>query len=157
LVFVRLLAAALKLPTTAASPAGFRCRGAACRARSSVERNSTKWKLVLLLLPRRKGIRIPGYDYSWAGAYFVTICSRDRHNLFGELNGQQLAPNALGGIVRDCWREIPTHFPHVVTDAFVLMPDHIHGILLFEQDDLRASWGLRARHAAPLQQIRFSR
>ena len=91
----------------------------------------------------------PGYDYSWPGAYFVTICSRDRQNLFGELSGQQLAPNALGGIVRDCWREIPTHFPHVVTDTFVLMPDHIHGILLFEQDDLRASWGSRARHAAP--------
>jgi REP element-mobilizing transposase RayT len=83
-----------------------------------------------LLLPRRKGIRIPGYDYSWPGAYFVTICSRDRRNLFGELNGQRLAPNALGGIVRGCWREIPTHFPHVVTDEFVLMPDHIHGVLM---------------------------
>ncbi len=60
------------------------CRGEACLARSSVERNSTKWKRISLLLPRRKGIRIPGYDYSWSGADFVTICSQDRHYLFGK-------------------------------------------------------------------------
>lgn len=71
--------------------------------------------------------------------------------MFGELVRQEVVPNALGDIVRDCWREIPTHFPHVVLDAFVLMPDHVHGILIFEQEDLRAPWSLRARHAAPLQ------
>jgi REP element-mobilizing transposase RayT len=114
------------------------------------ERNSGKYKLNCLLRPQRKVIRLQDYDYSWPGAYFVTICSRDRRTVFGELIGQEFVPNALGDIVRDCWREIPTHFHHVVLDAFVLMPDHVHGILIFEQEDFRVPWSLRARHAAPL-------
>lgn len=72
---------------------------------------------------RRRSIRLPGYDYSKAGAYYVTICAR---------KGCDLVRDTLGDLVKSCWFAIPRHFPHVTLDAFVLMPDHLHGILVFD-------------------------
>jgi REP element-mobilizing transposase RayT len=74
---------------------------------------------------------LPGYDYSNPGAYFVTMCTRNGSCLFGEICEGRMSCNLLGELVHSCWLDIPLHFPHVTLDAFVVMPDHLHGVLLF--------------------------
>ncbi len=77
----------------------------------------------------RRSIRLPGYDYAAAGLYYVTICTQDRASLFGEMMNGEVATNALGEIVRQCWVGLPRHYGHVGIDAFVVMPNHVHGII----------------------------
>ena len=79
--------------------------------------------------PRRHSIRLRRYDYSEAGAYFVTLCAQDRRCLFGRITQGQARLNEAGAIVRQCWHDIPFHFPRVELDCFVVMPNHIHGII----------------------------
>ena len=79
---------------------------------------------------RRRSIRLPGYDYSQPGAYFVTICTLNRACLFGDIVNGVMRLNPMGCMVQECWMAIPQHFPHVVLDAFVVMPNHVHGILV---------------------------
>jgi len=76
------------------------------------------------------GIRLAGYDYSRVGAYFVTLCAVDRKCLFGEIVAGEMRLNQIGTLVASCWGEIPKHFPNVTLDEFVVMPNHLHGILL---------------------------
>ncbi len=77
----------------------------------------------------RRSIRLKGYDYTQPGAYFVTICTHNREPLFGRVVDGEMVLNAFGEIVWACWGEIPDHFPHVELDAFVVMPNHVHGII----------------------------
>ena len=78
----------------------------------------------------RHSIRLKDYDYSQAGAYFVTICTRDREGLFGEIAEGLMRLSPFGEIVGACWHDLPHHYPHVALDAFVIMPNHIHGIIV---------------------------
>jgi hypothetical protein len=78
----------------------------------------------------RRSIRVRGYDYSQPGIYFVTICSHNRECIFGEIANGEMVKNRLGGLVAECWMEIPDHFPNVALDAFAVMPNHIHGIIV---------------------------
>ena len=78
---------------------------------------------------RRKSIRLQGYDYSQAGAYFITICTHNRVPLFGEIVDGVMVLNTAGQIVEKCWCAIPEHFPQVTLDEFVVMPNHVHGII----------------------------
>jgi putative transposase len=71
-----------------------------------------------------------GYDYSRSGAYFVTVCSLRRERLFGWVSGDVMVENANASMMRECWLDLPDHYPRVSLDAFVIMPDHIHGILI---------------------------
>ncbi len=80
-------------------------------------------------LHRRRSIRLRGYDYAQAGVYFVTICAHDRASLFGEIANGKVTLNDTGRMVEKCWNDIPTHFPHTELDEFIVMPNHIHGIL----------------------------
>ncbi len=84
----------------------------------------------------RQSIRLRKYDYTSAGAYFVTLCAHQRKDLFGEIWKGVMYPDDWGDIVRETWLEIPRHHPHVQTDAFVVMPNHIHGILVFDRRGL---------------------
>src|SRR5688572_18136957 len=93
----------------------------------------------------RRSIRLTGFDYSRRGAYFVTLCTSDRQCLFGEVTNGSMHLNDWGRLVETCWGEIPKHYPHVVGDAFVIMPNHVHGILMFEDE--------RAGHAPPLHPL----
>ena len=77
----------------------------------------------------RKSIRLQGYDYSQAGAYYVTIVTYQRDCLFGEIVDGEMHINAYGEIVQKWWDEIPIHFPNVELGAFVIMPNHVHGII----------------------------
>ncbi|MBI1307279.1 MAG: transposase [Bacteroidetes bacterium] len=77
----------------------------------------------------RKSIRLKGYDYSQAGLYFVTLCCQDRECLFGTVTDSVIHLNDAGMVAKSCWLEIPEHFPNVVLHEFVIMPNHIHGII----------------------------
>ena len=78
----------------------------------------------------RRSIRLRGYDYTRAGAYYVTVCTQGRLPLFGDVVNDVMVPNAMGNIVQRCWDAIPEHMPMVVCDAFVVMPNHVHGIIV---------------------------
>lgn len=78
----------------------------------------------------RRTIRLKGYDYTQAGAYFVTVVTHGREGVFGEVVGGDMQPNDAGRVVEQCWVDIPCHFMHVALDAFVVMPNHIHGIVM---------------------------
>ena len=78
----------------------------------------------------RRSIRLHGYDYTQAGVYFITLCTQNREHLFGEIvNGEMLMHDA-GRIVAECWEQIPRHFPDAELDEWVVMPNHVHGIVI---------------------------
>ena len=81
------------------------------------------------MIRERKHIRLKGYDYSQPGEYFVTICTIGREHLFGEIVDGELNANSIADTVIECRNELPAHFPNVEIDEFVVMPNHIHGII----------------------------
>jgi REP-associated tyrosine transposase len=83
----------------------------------------------------RRSIRLGGYDYAHPDAYFVTVCAVRCGPLFGEISDGRVVENSNGSIVRDCWLDLPNHYPHVSLDTFVVMPDHIHGIIVLRETD----------------------
>ncbi len=97
---------------------------------------------------RRRPLRPPDYDYTRPGAYFITICAHRRECLFGQVIGDQMQVNTFGQAVQACWAELPQHFPHIELDAFVLMPNHVHGII--------PTHTIGAQHAAPLPRAKPS-
>ncbi len=78
---------------------------------------------------RRRSIRLPKYDYTQAGEYFITICSFERSPIFGEIRDQCLELNVFGDIVAQVWSGLPRSFSGLELDEFVVMPNHFHGIL----------------------------
>ncbi len=80
----------------------------------------------------RRSTRLKGYDYSTPGAYYITACTRNRRLLFGRVENEEMVANRIGAIVEGCWKKLPDHFGNVVLDAFVLMPNHIHGVIIIE-------------------------
>jgi len=80
--------------------------------------------------PCRRSIRLKGFDYSRAGWYFVTIGTQNRLRLLGQANGGQIRLSPAGEMVSGLWLELPQHYPGVAVDAFVVMPDHVHGIIV---------------------------
>ena len=80
-------------------------------------------------LHNRKSIRLKNYDYSEPGDYFVTVCAKNRKNLFGEVVSNKMILSEVGEIINRCWLEIPKHFSNVELDISQIMPNHLHGIL----------------------------
>jgi len=78
----------------------------------------------------RRSIRLKGYDYSSEGAYFITICTFQRQCLFGQIVEGDMQLNEFGQIAAECWQAIPEHFPHIELDEYIVMPNHVHGILV---------------------------
>ena len=133
-------------------------------------------------LPSRHSIRLPEYDYSEPGAYFVTINCHKHRALFGSIENEAVNLNNLGEIASKCWSSIPKHFSAVTLDTFLVMPSHVHGILFINEtpedrvgaqhaapslgsifdplltDEATANpKGVRARHASPLPKPRGAR
>ena len=77
----------------------------------------------------RKSIRLRNYDYSQAGAYFITVCAQNKECLFGDIVDDAMQLNDAGRIILLIWSEIPTHYQQVELDEFVIMPNHVHGII----------------------------
>ena len=90
----------------------------------------------------RRSIRMAGFNYRTAGGYFVTICSAQKRNVFGKVRCGVMELNPYGQMLDDCWRALPEHFSYVVLDEYAIMPNHFHGILMFDTN-------VGARHASP--------
>jgi putative transposase len=87
------------------------------------------------LYTRKNSLRLQGYDYSQSGAYFVTLVAHKRLHLFGNiLSDGMMSLSKLGEWVKICWQQIPQHFPTVELDVFVVMPNHLHGIMLLHSN-----------------------
>lgn len=96
-------------------------------------------------LPQRRRLRLPLFNYAEARAYFVTICTEQQRCLFGQINDGTMICNALGKIVEACWNEIPMHYSTAELDVFVVMPNHVHGVIVLGEG--------RDGHARPLQMV----
>ena len=92
-------------------------------------------------LPKRKNLRLKNYDYSQAGYYFITICTKDRLGILGEIvvgsddsvRPPMMQANKVGEIICECWSKINEIYENVSTDSFCLMPNHIHGIIVISE------------------------
>ncbi len=78
----------------------------------------------------RKTIRLKEYDYAQPGEYFITICTYEKEDTFGEIIADEMRLSQEGRIAQQCWRQIPSHFEDAELDEFVVMPNHIHGIII---------------------------
>ncbi len=81
------------------------------------------------LIHHRQSTRLQNYDYSTTGTYFITICAFERQCLFGAVVEAEMRLNIIGEVVSRCWHDIQRHFPHVALDEFVVMPNHLHGLI----------------------------
>jgi len=89
---------------------------------------------------KRKSTRIPGFDYSQPGSYFITICTKNKECLFGHIEDNKMFLNEAGKAADMYWLEIPKHYPNVVLHDRIVMPNHMHGIIeLVSEFDLKSS------------------
>ena len=89
----------------------------------------------------RRSIRLKEYDYSRSGAYFVTICAHKRKYLFGNIVNDEMALSEYGKIVENVWYNLTGHYQNIKLDKFIVMPNHIHGIIiLMDMDDVGAGF-----------------
>ena len=79
--------------------------------------------------------RLQSWDYGANGAYFITICTKNRKHFFGEIENHQMILNDIGKLAEKYWIEIPSHFPFIELGNFVVMPNHTHGILIIDKLD----------------------
>ena len=93
----------------------------------------------------RRSVRMRGYDYSRPGAYFITVCTHERESLFGEITNGVMHLNRMGLIVQRSWSDLPRHYPYVVLDAMVIMPNHLHGVMVLTEDGKST----KPRHGLP--------
>lgn len=100
-------------------------------------------------LHRRRSLRLQGYDYSMAGAYFVTICTQDRGCLFGDVVDGAMRLNEAGEMVATLWDGLAARFSGVGIDRFVVMPNHLHGILVLDADAGGATMAGRRQRGRP--------
>lgn len=84
----------------------------------------------ILISDCRKSLRIPHYDYSQDGYYFVTINTDKGKYLFGSVVNKQIELSNLGKIINENWKKIPNYYPNIKLDIFQVMPNHIHGIII---------------------------
>ncbi|MFA5881379.1 MAG: transposase [Eubacteriales bacterium] len=94
----------------------------------------------------RRSIRLKGYDYSKAGYYFITICTKNRETLFGSIENGEMKLNEYGDIVREEWMKSSEIRREIELDYFIIMPDHIHGIVIINE----TKSGVGAHGHAPL-------
>lgn len=103
--------------------------------------------------PLRQSLRLPNYDYAGRGAYFVTICAEGRACRFGDIESGVITANAAGLMVESWWNNLTLKFPTIALDAFVLMPNHVHGIVLLDAaGHMRTPQPATGAHAGPLLQ-----
>jgi REP element-mobilizing transposase RayT len=98
----------------------------------------------------RRSIRLKGYDYSQPGAYFVTLCVRKGECTLGDVSNGEVVLSDLGQIAHGFWARVPTHFPNVSIDTFVVMPNHVHAIVVIHDPD-RGEGGGRDAVTSPLR------
>ena len=90
----------------------------------------------------RRSIRLKEYDYTQPGAYFVTLVTKDRECFFGEVINGEMHLNGYGKIVDQSLHNLPRHYPLLTLEAFIVMPNHVHTIILISDDDIRGGSSL---------------
>ena len=114
-------------------------------------------------LPYRASFRIPGFDYSSSNWYYITICSHGRESIFGDVidlvgarrgspvshSREKISLNQIGQIANQCWLDIPNHYSNVKLDEYIIMPNHVHGIIIINTQTTRAN------NDSPLQRIQI--
>jgi len=85
--------------------------------------------------PQRKPTRLQNFNYSEYRVYYVTICTKDRNPFFGEIIDKKIKLSKIGKLAEKCWLEIPDHFFEIELMNFVIMPDHLHGILKIQRSN----------------------
>ncbi|MES2776162.1 MAG: hypothetical protein V4722_18435 [Bacteroidota bacterium] len=83
---------------------------------------------------RISSARLANWDYTSNGSYFITICTKDRIHFFGEISNDEMHLTEIGILAEKFWFEIPEHFPFVELGNFVVMPNHIHGIIIIDKN-----------------------
>ncbi len=83
-------------------------------------------------IQRRRSLRLKGYDYAQPGYYYITICAQNRECLFGDITNSHMHLNDPGKIINRIWKEIPQFYKGIGIDEYVIMPNHIHGIIIIE-------------------------
>src|SRR3989339_852595 len=83
-------------------------------------------------LPNRQSIRLKNYDYSENGAYFITLCAQNRKKLFGRIIDGKMILNEFGKLAHDEWQKTSEIRENIILDEFMIMPDHLHGIIIIE-------------------------
>lgn len=94
------------------------------------------YKINIMKHKNRKNIRWRKWDYRWNAAYFITICTQDKQPFFGEIKNAKMNLSPAGVLADIFWYEIPKHAKGVTLDAFVVMPNHVHGIIILENDEV---------------------
>src|SRR3990167_5882070 len=79
-------------------------------------------------------IRLKNYDYSSNGAYFITICTKDREYFFGEIKNGMIDLSKIGKIAKQFWQEIETIHNFIILDEWIIMPNHLHGIIFVQNN-----------------------
>ena len=91
----------------------------------------------------RRSIRLKEYDYSQEGYYYVTICTKNRECHFGQIVNGKMKLNDSGEIVQFCWHDLPNHYAFCKLDEFVIMPNHIHGIVVIDRESFVVGAGFK--------------
>ncbi|MCF8363469.1 MAG: hypothetical protein K9G70_12695 [Prolixibacteraceae bacterium] len=99
---------------------------------------------------RISSARLQTWDYGWNAAYFVTICTQNREHFFGGISDGMMELSAMGHIANSCWHEIPNHFPFVELVVHVIMPNHVHGIVIINKSNDGCN-GVETQNFASLQ------
>ena len=94
---------------------------------------------------RRKSIRLKNYNYSKIGTYYITICTNKKECIFGNISNGKMITNENGNIVGTFWKNLPKKYKNCKLDKFIIMPNHLHGLIIIESDNVGAI------HELPLQ------
>ena len=86
---------------------------------------------------RIKSTRLPNWDYSSNGIYYITICTKNRECILGDIINGKIKLSPIGKIVQKHWHEISKYFENVILDEFIIMPDHVHGIVIINHEPCR--------------------
>jgi REP element-mobilizing transposase RayT len=93
----------------------------------------------------RRSLRLKGYNYAQRGAYFVTICTQHRECVFGNVQGDEMVLNNAGEMVQKAWNDLSIKFPGTIIDEFIIMPNHMHGIIFIVGAPLVGALSLTGR------------
>ncbi len=112
---------------------------------------------------RIESTRLKNWDYSNDGYYFITICTQNRNHFFGEIMDSKMQLNGIGKLAKKFWLQIPLQFDYAVLDSYVIMPNHVHGIVVIDNNDNcrgvinHASTGGVTKHHNPMLHNNVSR
>ncbi|MFZ2096947.1 MAG: transposase [Anaerolineales bacterium] len=102
---------------------------------------------------QRRSIRLKEYDYSQPGAYFVTLVTKGRLNLFGEIIEGEMKVNQYGKIVQLTWKDLPRYYSYITLEAFIVMPNHVHAIVIIDADATSRGGSSQTGESIPVKSI----